>query len=86
MYQVTLIGAPNKERLNMTVLDSLRYAWGGGDAVWLSHAEAAEFPIETVPSNRWQVWQEFQNMGIDMVVQHASERRKKCYWPIWIAP
>jgi phosphoserine phosphatase len=77
MYQVTLIGAPNQERLNMTVLDSLRHAWGGGDAVWLSHAEAAEFPIETVPSNQWQVWQEFQNMGVDMVVQPASERRKK---------
>ena len=77
MYQVTLIGAPNQERLNMTVLDSLRHAWGGGDAVWLSHAEAAEFPIETVPSNQWQVWQEFQNMGIDMVVQPTSERRKK---------
>ncbi len=77
MYQVTLIGAPNQERLNMTVLDSLRHAWGGGDAVWLSHAEAAEFPIETVPSNQWQVWQEFQNMGIDMVVQPASARRKK---------
>ena len=77
MYQVTLIGAPNQERLNMTVLDSLRHAWGGGDAVWLSHAEAAEFPIETVPSNQWQVWQEFQNMGIDMVVQRAHERRKK---------
>ena len=77
MYQVTLIGAPNQERLNMTVLDSLRHAWGGGEAVWLSHAEAAEFPIETVPSNQWQVWQELQNMGIDMVVQPASERRKK---------
>ena len=77
MYQVTIIGAPNQERLNMTVLDSLRHAWGGGDAVWLSHAEAAEFPIETVPSNQWQVWQEFQNMGIDMVVQRAPERRKK---------
>jgi phosphoserine phosphatase len=77
MYQVTLIGSPNQERLNLTVLDSLRHAWGGGDTVWLSHAEAAEFPIETVPSNQWQVWQEFQNMGIDMVVQPASKRRKK---------
>ena len=77
MYQVTLISAPNQERLNMTVLDSLRHAWGGGDAVWLSHVEAAEFPIETVPSNQWLVWQEFQNMGVDMVVQPASERRKK---------
>jgi phosphoserine phosphatase len=77
MYQVTLIGAPNQERVNLTVLDSLRHAWGGGDTVWLSHAEAAEFPIETVPSNQWQVWQEFQNMGIDMVVQPASKRRKK---------
>ena len=77
MYQVTLIGAPSQERLNMSVLDSLRHAWGGGDAVFLSHAEAAEFPIESVPSNQWQVWQEFQNMGIDMIVQSASERRKK---------
>ena len=46
MYQVTLIGAPNQERLNMTVLDSLRYAWGGGDAVWLSHAEAQSFRLK----------------------------------------
>ena len=77
MYQVTLISAPNQERVNLTVLDSLRHAWGGGDTVWLSHAEAAEFPIETVPSNQWQVWQEFQNIGVDMIVQAASERRKK---------
>ena len=77
MYQVTLIGAPNQERLNMTVLDSLRHAWGGGDAVWLSHAEAAEFPVETVPRNQWQVCQDFQNMGIDMIVRPASKRRKK---------
>lgn len=77
MYQVTLIGAPNQERLNMSVLDSLRHAWGGGDAVWLSHAEAAEFPIETIPSNQWQVWQDFQNMGIDMIVQPSAKRRKK---------
>jgi phosphoserine phosphatase len=77
MYQVTLIGAPNQERLNMSVLDSLRHAWGGGDAVWLSHAEAAEFPIEAIPSNPWQVWQDFQNMGIDMIVQPSAKRRKK---------
>ena len=77
MYQVTLISAPNQERLNMTVLDSLRHAWDGGNAIWLSHAEAAEFPIETVPSNRWQVWREFQSMGIDMVVQPSSGRHKK---------
>jgi len=77
MYHVTLIGAPNQERLDMSVLDSLRHAWGGGDAVWLSHAEAAEFPIESVPGNQWQVWQDFQNMGIDMVVQPSTERRKK---------
>jgi phosphoserine phosphatase len=77
MYQVTLIGAPNQERLNMSVLDSLRHAWGGGDAVWLSHAEAAEFPIEAIPSNQWQVWQDFQNMGIDMIVQPSAKRRKK---------
>ena len=77
MYQVTLIGAPNQERLNISVLDSLRHAWGGGDAVWLSHAEAAEFPIETIPSNQWQVWQDFQNMGIDMIVQPSAKRRKK---------
>jgi phosphoserine phosphatase len=77
MYQVTLIGAPNQERLNMSVLDSLRHAWGGGDAVWLSHAEAAEFPIEAIPSNQWEVWQDFQNMGIDMIVQPSAKRRKK---------
>lgn len=77
MYQVTLIGARNQDVLNMTIVDSLRHAWGGGDTNWLSHAEAAEFQVERVPSNQWQIWNDFQNMSIDLIVQPAEDRRKK---------
>ena len=43
MYIATLI-AP-RGTLQPALVDSLRNAWGGGDAQWLSADEAAEFPI-----------------------------------------
>ncbi|NIZ60409.1 phosphoserine phosphatase SerB [Sedimentitalea sp. CY04] len=77
MYFVTLLCNPTNPSLDPALVDSLRNAWGGGDAAWLSPDEAAEFPLDTLPDNQWEVWADLQNMGIDLVIQLAEGRRKK---------
>jgi len=75
MFIATLIAPPGA--LDPALVDSVRNAWGGGDAVWLSPDEAAEFPLAALPGNRAQVAQEVRGMGADLVVQPARGRRKK---------
>ncbi len=77
MYVATLITNPDAPTLNQTLVESLRNAWGGGDIVWLSPDEAAEFSVSQTPDNQWDVWAELQNMGVDLVVQPTEGRRKK---------
>jgi len=77
MFIATLLSAPAARALDPALVDSLRNAWGGGDAVWLAPDEAAEFALPQLPGNRWQVWEEMQKLGIDLVVQPAKGRRKK---------
>jgi phosphoserine phosphatase len=55
----------------------VRNAWGGGDAIWLEPGVAAEFPLESMPLNRWEVWEGLQGMRVDLVVQPAEGRRKR---------
>lgn len=77
MFIATLLTPPERPVLDRAAVESLRNAWAGGDALWLDPGVAAEFPVETMPENRWQVWQEFQALGIDLVVQPAEGRRKQ---------
>ena len=77
MFIATLLTNPRRPALDRAAVESLRNAWGGGDAVWLDPGVAAEFPVEAMPENRWQVWQDFQGLGVDLVVQPAGGRRKK---------
>lgn len=74
---VTLLTDPARPVLETALVESLRNAWGGGDARWLDLGIAAEFGVAEVPENRWQVWQDLQGMGIDMAVQPAEGRRKR---------
>lgn len=75
MYVVSLIAAPGG--LDPELVQALRNAWGGGDAIWLSPDEAAEFGVDEIPDNRWDVWQDLQGQGVDLVVQPAEARRKQ---------
>lgn len=75
MYVVSLIAAPGG--LDPELVQALRNAWGGGDAIWLSPDEAAEFGVGEIPGNRWDVWQDLQGRGVDLVVQLAKARRKQ---------
>ena len=77
MFVVTLIASPEAKNLEAALVDNLRNAWGGGDAVWLAVDEAAEFRIGSEPSNFEDVWQSCQDLGVDLVVQPADGRRKK---------
>ena len=77
MYVVTLLTNPAAPALNLSTADALRSAWGGGDLKWLALGEAAEFLVEAVPSNQWDVWEGLQTQGIDLIVQPYENRRKK---------
>ncbi|TYB77599.1 phosphoserine phosphatase SerB [Maritimibacter fusiformis] len=77
MFVVTLIAAQESAALDTALVEALRNAWGGGAARWLSPGEAAEFAVPKMPENRWQVWQDMQDQGIDLVVQPAQGRRKR---------
>ena len=75
MLTATLIAA--KTRLEPELVESLRNAWGGGDALWLSPDEAAEFSLQAMPENLWQVWADLQKIRVDLAVQPSGNRRKK---------
>lgn len=76
MFVCTLLTDPAAPALEGALVESLRNAWGGGEAQWLSPDEAAEFSLPAVPSNLWEVWADVQAMGVDLVIQPLAGRRK----------
>ncbi len=74
MHTATLIARPGA--LEPALVESLRNAWGGGAAEWLSPDEAAEFDLPAMPENLWQVWHDLQARQTDLAVQPAAGRRK----------
>ncbi|SPH19306.1 Phosphoserine phosphatase [Ascidiaceihabitans donghaensis] len=76
MFVATLLTSPVSPTLDPALIESLRNAWGGGDAVWLSPDEAAEFTLPVVPDNQWDVWADVQGLGVDLIVQPLEGRRK----------
>jgi phosphoserine phosphatase len=77
MFTVTLLTNPETPVLDRATIESLRNAWGGGNARWLDPGIAAEFAVASVPDNRWQVWDDLQSLRIDLVVQPTEARRKR---------
>ena len=77
MYVATLLTHPDHPVLERVTVESLRNAWGGGDAVWLDPGVAAEFPLQALPANQWDVWQALQALRVDLIVQPADGRKKR---------
>jgi len=77
MFTVVLLTSPEKGGLEPTLVESLRNAWGGGDAIWLAPDEAAEFTVAEIPANRWEVWESCQAMQVDLVIVPTVTRRKQ---------
>ncbi|WP_193140210.1 phosphoserine phosphatase SerB [Meridianimarinicoccus sp. MJW13] len=77
MQVVTLLTSPAAPALDRATVEALRDAWGGGEARWLAEGEAAEFTVSVLPENFWQVWEDLQTRGIDMLGQPLAGREKK---------
>lgn len=77
MYTVVMLTSPETRGLEPALVESLRNAWGGGDAIWLAPDEAAEFGMAAMPGNLAEVWDNCQTMGVDLVVVETATRRKK---------
>ncbi len=75
MITATLIGAPGA--LTSSLVTSLRNAWGGGDAHWLSGAEAAEFAMPARPEGAEDVWADLQDQSVDLNLQLSRGRKKR---------
>lgn len=74
---VTLLTNPANPALDPALVESLRNAWGGGEARWLSVDEAAEFGVPQGPGNAEDVWADLQAQRVDLVILPAEGRRKK---------
>ena len=77
MFIATLLSHPAKAGLEIATVQSLRNAWGGGAIRWLNPGIAAEFPLETKPSNLWKVWANLQEISVDLAVQPAAGRKRQ---------
>jgi phosphoserine phosphatase len=77
MFVATLLTNPETPVLDRELVETLRNAWGGGEARWLDPGVAAEFDLDRMPANRWEVWDSLQAQGIDLAVQRAEGRRKR---------
>lgn len=77
MFVATLLTNPETPVLDRVTVESLRNAWGGGAARWLDPGVAAEFDLDRVPENRWEVWEGLQALRVDLAVQKAAGRRKR---------
>jgi len=77
MFTATLLTDPARPTLDRPTVESLRNAWGGGEAVWLDPGVAAEFPLPERPGNLWQVWEALQARHVDLAVQPTQGRRKR---------
>ena len=77
MHVATLLTNPETPVLDRVTVESLRNAWGGGAARWLNPGVAAEFHLDRVPENLWDVWHDLQALRVDLVVQPAAGRKKR---------
>ncbi|KCV82624.1 phosphoserine phosphatase [Actibacterium atlanticum] len=77
MFVAVMLTNPGNPVLDAPSVEALRNAWGGGEARWLAQGIAAEFDLDAEPSNKWDVWEDLQLRGVDLVVVPAKGRRKK---------
>lgn len=77
MFTATLLTNPATPRLDGDTAAALSRRWRGGDLRWLEAGIAAEFDLAELPADRWEIWQELQAQGIDLVVQPTAGRRKR---------
>ena len=75
MFAIVLSAAPGG--LSADTLRTVRDAFGGGEAAWLSGGEAAEFPVPERPAMLGHVAAEMRMLGVDVNCVPAEGRRKR---------
>ncbi|ARO15797.1 phosphoserine phosphatase [Ketogulonicigenium robustum] len=77
MFTATLLTDPQSPVLEEALVHSLAASWQGGAPRWLSVGEAAEFDMPAQPADQWQRWEALQALGVDLVVQPTTGRKKQ---------
>lgn len=79
VHILTLIAAPERADLSDAALAEVARSWPLGRARWLAVGEAVEASLPSLPAadDRWQLWERWQERGIDLVVLPAPARRKR---------
>lgn len=77
MHTLTLLAAPERADLTPAAVRELGRHWPLGKDRWLAPGVAYEADLDGIPKDRWEVWQRWQELGIDLVVQPAKGRRKR---------
>lgn len=77
MFVASLLTNPATPCLEPALVESLRNAWGGGEAIWLMPDVAAEFALAQMPDTLATVWADLQELKVDLLVHDALGRRKR---------
>ena len=76
MYTVTVLAAPARADLTEERVEALRDLFAGGHIIWLDDSIAAEFPVETLPTDASAIADDTRQSGFDLVIQPTEGRRK----------
>jgi phosphoserine phosphatase len=77
MLVATLLTDPARPSLAPALAEAVRDRWQGGEVRWLARREAAEFPLPSEPADLWDLWEELQAEGVDLLLQPAEGRAKR---------
>ena len=76
MHTVTVLAAPARADLTEERVEALRDLFAGGHVIWLDDSIAAEFPVETLPTDASAIADDTRQSGFDLVIQPTEGRRK----------
>lgn len=76
MFTATLLADPARASLTPGIAEDLARRWQARDIDWLNPGIAADLRLSGRPADQWQVWEELQPQGIDLVIQPSRGRRK----------
>lgn len=77
VHVLTLLAAPERADLDDAAFREVAAGWALGEPRWLAEGIAVEADLPDLPADRWEVWQRWQDRGMDLVVQPAEGRRKR---------
>ena len=78
-YVVSLLTDPRKGSLDDDCANSLKSRWQGSGLNWLRHQVAVEFKIERYPVDFKEVWHDFDQKFIDLVITPDQRRKKRLF-------